>query len=161
MLALLLRISSKIAQKCRCKIAELILSTLHKRAGVQHRVGRLPFFMSPHPSKAPCPVSRARVPLLVGKRGTRHNRIWDEARPNLGRETPGSAPRCGRLWGQTRLPLGRRTLKSLREGLAARQEGIGAKGEQMRPRKRYVCKNNFPTTRKYLTTKRVHLRENM
>ena len=28
MLALLLRISSKIAQKCRCKIAELILSTL-------------------------------------------------------------------------------------------------------------------------------------
>ena len=30
MLALLLRISSKIAQKCRCKIAELILSTLHK-----------------------------------------------------------------------------------------------------------------------------------
>ena len=26
--ALLLRISSKIAQKCRCKIAELILSTL-------------------------------------------------------------------------------------------------------------------------------------
>ena len=30
MLALLLRISSKIAQKCRCKIEELILSTLHK-----------------------------------------------------------------------------------------------------------------------------------
>ena len=30
MLALLLRISSKIAQKCRCKIAELILSTLLK-----------------------------------------------------------------------------------------------------------------------------------
>ena len=28
MLALLLRISSKIAQKCRCKIAELVLSTL-------------------------------------------------------------------------------------------------------------------------------------
>ena len=28
MLALLLRISSKIAQKCRCKIAEFILSTL-------------------------------------------------------------------------------------------------------------------------------------
>ena len=31
MLALLLRISSKIAQKCRCKIAELILSTLLKK----------------------------------------------------------------------------------------------------------------------------------
>ena len=31
MLALLLRISSKIAQKCRCKIAELILSILLKK----------------------------------------------------------------------------------------------------------------------------------
>ena len=34
MLALLLRISSKIAQKCRCKIAEFILSTLLKIYGV-------------------------------------------------------------------------------------------------------------------------------
>jgi len=160
-------------------------------AGVQHRVGRLPFFHVPHPSKAPCPVSRAKVPLPVGERGTRRNRIWDEARPNLGAGTPESAPRYARIWGQTRPSLGRRTLKSLREGLAARQERIGARGEQMRPRKRYVCKNNgvklvfrinklilstyllktnfkrlpaniyFPTTRKYLATKRVNLRENM
>ena len=117
--------------------------------------------MSPHPSKASCPVSRARVPLPIGERGTRRNRIWDEARPNLGRETSASAPRCARLWELMRLSLGRRTLKSLREGLATRQEGIGARGEQMRPRKRYVCKNIFPTTKKYLATKRVNLRENM
>ena len=44
-------------------------------------------FMSPHPNKAPCPISRARVPLLVGERGTRRNRIWDEARPHLGADT--------------------------------------------------------------------------
>ena len=130
-------------------------------AGVQHRVGRLPFFHVPHPSKAPCPVSRAKVPLPVGERGTRRNRIWDEARSNLGADTSASAPRCARLWEPMRLPLGRRTLKSFREGLAAWQERIGARGEQMRPRKRYVCKNNFPTTRKYLATKRVNLRENM
>ena len=36
MLALLLRISSKIAQKCRCKIAELILSTLLDKKFVLH-----------------------------------------------------------------------------------------------------------------------------
>ena len=100
------------------------------------------FFHVPRPSKAPCPVARARVSLLVGERGMRRNRIWDEARPNLGADTLESAPRCARLWEQMRLRLGRRTLISLREGLAARQGGIGARGEQMRPRKRYVCKNN-------------------
>lgn len=67
-------------------------------AGVQHRVGRLPFFHVPHPSKAPCPVSRAKVPLPVGERGTRRNRIWDEARPNLLPDTPASGGRHVRLW---------------------------------------------------------------
>ena len=44
MLALLLRISSKIAQKCRCKIAELILSTLlsHYFSDFQRRKNPLP-----------------------------------------------------------------------------------------------------------------------
>lgn len=82
--------------------------------------------MSPHPNKTLCPASRARVPLPIGERGTRRNRIWDEARPNLLPETSASAPRCARLWGQTRLTLGQRTLKSLKEGLAVRQERIGA-----------------------------------
>ena len=149
------------------------------------------FFHVPRPSKAPCPVSRARVSLLVGERGMRRNRIWDEARPNLGADTLESAPRCARLWEQMRLRLGRRTLISLREGLAARQEELaqevsrcaresdmsvktmGAK-QVFRVNKlilsTYLLKTNFkhlpaniyfPTTRKYLATKRVHLRENM
>ena len=80
--------------------------------------------------------------MFDSERGTRRNRIWDEARPHLGAGTLESAPRCARLWEQMRLRLGRRTLISLREGLAARQGGIGARGEQMRPRKRYACKNN-------------------
>ena len=41
MLALLLRISSKIAQKCRCKIAELILSTLLNHPSYTHII--IPF----------------------------------------------------------------------------------------------------------------------
>ena len=48
MLALLLRISSKIAQKCRCKIAELILSTLlsHYFSDFQRRKNPLPHALS-------------------------------------------------------------------------------------------------------------------
>lgn len=82
------------------------------------------------------------ISLIMKEKSNASALIWDEARPNLGADTLESAPRCARLWEQMRLRLGRRTLISLREGLAARQGGIGARGEQMRPRKRYACKNN-------------------
>ena len=56
MLALLLRISSKIAQKCRCKIAELILSTLLNKL-IRTPLGKLVYpWLFPHSFKENRPL---------------------------------------------------------------------------------------------------------
>ena len=52
-------------------------------------------------------------PLLFSESGTRHERIWDEARANLGRDTTESGRRCGRVWVEIRPRLGRRSLTNM------------------------------------------------
>ena len=63
-------------------------------AGVQHRVGRLPFFMSHTPAKRPAPslAPKSLYPSANAGRdatesGTRHARICSQIRPHLGADT--------------------------------------------------------------------------
>ena len=59
-------------------------------------------------------------PLLriVSESGARHERIWGETRPNLGRGTTAPGTRHDRIWEEARLNAGRRSLTGIGCGLA-------------------------------------------
>ena len=48
-------------------------------------------------------------------------RIWDETRPNLGRDTTESGARHDRIWEEARLNAGRRSLTGIDRGLPCLQ----------------------------------------
>lgn len=56
--------------------------------------------------------------MPLGERGPRRIRLWEEARPRLGRETIASGTRDVRVWDMKRMNLGRRSPTSWDAGFA-------------------------------------------
>lgn len=54
--------------------------------------------------------------MPLGERGPRRIRLWEEARPRLGRETTASGTRDGRVWDGVRRQVGMQDLRLVFSG---------------------------------------------